>query len=80
MTRSAFPLTLGPVDSLVKELAEIVGARAVLSEPDELLVYECDGLPQHKYLPRAVVFPKSTEEVAGVIKVLARAKVPLAPA
>ena len=30
--------------------------------PDELLVYECDGLPQHKHLPRAVVFPNSTEE------------------
>jgi glycolate oxidase subunit GlcD len=67
------------VDSLVKELVEIVGASAVLSEPDELMVYECDGLPQHKYLPRAVVFPKSTEEVSRVIKVLARAEVPLAP-
>ena len=42
---------------LVENLGAIVGAENVLSKPDELLVYECDGLPQHKHLPRAVVFP-----------------------
>ncbi len=49
------------------------------TEPDELLVYECDGLPQHKYRPRAVVFPSSTEETAEVMRVLAKAGVPFTP-
>ena len=31
-------------DALIEELREIVGDENVLSEPDELLVYECDGL------------------------------------
>ena len=59
-------------DSLIEDLREIVGDENVLSEPDELLVYECDGLPQHKHAPRAVVFPTSTEETSAVLKLLAK--------
>ncbi len=51
----------------------------MLADASELLVYECDGLPQHKYLPRAVVFPTSTEETAEVMRVLKRAGVPFTP-
>ena len=50
-----------------------------MAEPEELLVYECDGLPQHKHPPRAVVFPSSTEEVSEVLKLLAREAVSFAP-
>jgi glycolate oxidase subunit GlcD len=67
------------VDTLIENLRASIGHEAVLTEPDELIVYECDGLPQHKYTPRAVVFPASTEEVAEVLSVLARAQVPFAP-
>ncbi len=56
-----------------------VGREAVLTEADELLVFECDGLPQHKYPPRAVVFPDSTEEVAEILRVLAREGAAFAP-
>src|SRR4029077_7229436 len=66
-------------DSLVEELCEIVGEENVLSEPDELLVYECDGLPQHKHPPRAVVFPNSTEETSEVLQLLADENVSFAP-
>jgi glycolate oxidase subunit GlcD len=67
------------LDTLVENLREIVGRGDVLTEPDELLVFECDGLPQHKYPPRAVVFPDSTEEVAEILRVLARAGASFAP-
>src|SRR5712692_4150644 len=66
-------------DSLIQELREIVGEENVLSEPDELLVYECDGLPQHKHPPRAVVFPNSTEETSDVLQLLAGEGVSFAP-
>jgi glycolate oxidase subunit GlcD len=66
-------------DSLSESLREIVGRDAVLTKRDELLVYECDGLPQHKFAPRAVVFPRSTEEVSEVLRVLARERVPFSP-
>ena len=66
-------------DELIEELAEIVGDEGVLSAPEELLVYECDGLPQHKHPPRAVVFPTSTEEVSEVLKLLSRRGISFAP-
>src|SRR5438477_11458267 len=66
-------------DALVEELREIVGDENVLSEPEELLVYECDGLPQHKHPPRAVVFPNSTEETSEVLEFLAAENVSFAP-
>jgi len=67
------------VDNLIDNLSAIVGQEHVLSKPDELLVYECDGLPQHKHRPRAVVFPASTEETSAVMRELARANVPFTP-
>src|SRR3989441_6218186 len=66
-------------DALVEELREIVGEENVLSEPEELIVYECDGLPQHKHPPRAVVFPNSTEETSEVLEVLSEEGVSFAP-
>jgi glycolate oxidase subunit GlcD len=67
------------VDTIIQELRAVVGDTSVLSEPDELLVYECDGLPQHKYRPRAVVFPSSTEETSAVMRLLANAGIPFTP-
>lgn|SRR5574341_572138 len=66
-------------EALLDELREIVGPENVLSEPDELLVYECDGLPQHKHQPRAVVFPDSTEETSETLALLHDAHVSFAP-
>src|SRR6266571_4044173 len=66
-------------DTLVEELREIVGNENVLAESEELLVYECDGLPQHKHPPRAVVFPTSTEEASEVLELLSREGVSFAP-
>ena len=66
-------------DQLFEELREIVGEENVLTEPDELLVYETDGLPQHKHPPRAVVFPSSTEETSDVLVVMHEQRVSFAP-
>src|SRR3989449_1331502 len=66
-------------EALIDELRQIVGDENVLSEPDELLVYECDGLPQHKHPPRAVVFPNSTEETSEVLEFLWSEGVSFAP-
>ncbi|HSS21444.1 MAG TPA: FAD-linked oxidase C-terminal domain-containing protein [Pyrinomonadaceae bacterium] len=67
------------MDTLIQNLRTLLGHSAVLSDPDELLVYECDGLPQHQYRPRAVVFPSSTEETSEVMRLLAREAVPFTP-
>lgn len=67
------------MDQLIDNLGAIVGRENVLAKADELLVYECDGLPYHKHRPRAVVFPSSTEETSAIMRELARAEVPFTP-
>src|ERR1044071_5889287 len=65
--------------AVLKALADVVGKTQVLTEPDELLVYETDALTIHKSSPSAVIIPGSAEEVAAVVKILAAEKIPFTP-
>ena len=67
------------MDKLVKDLRAILRPEQVISDAEELLVYECDGLTHYRHRPRAVVFPGSTEEVSAVLKLLARERVAVVP-
>jgi glycolate oxidase len=62
--------------SLRKELEDILGAGGVLSHPDELLVYESDGLTLFRALADFVVFPRSAEQVSAVVMVANREQIP----
>ena len=42
---------------LLTELRAITGDRAVISSPEELRTYECDGLTNFRVMPRAVLLP-----------------------
>ncbi|MDQ0184203.1 FAD-linked oxidase C-terminal domain-containing protein [Cytobacillus sp. FSL W7-1323] len=42
--------------------------QAILYHKEDLISYDCDGFTIHKSLPRAVVFPHSTDEVARIVK------------
>ena len=64
---------------LTTRLQGIVGREGVISRPSELLVYESDGLTSYRRTPGGVVFPRSTEEVSGVLQVLFEAGVPVVP-
>jgi glycolate oxidase len=48
--------------------AAIVGPDAVVTDPDELLVYESDGLTILRATADVIVFPRSTEEVAACVR------------
>src|SRR2546423_5240541 len=65
--------------SLLDRLRDIVGRDAVLSAASELLVYECDGYTIEKNKPDVVVFPTSTEQVVGIVKVCNELDVPFLP-
>ena len=45
----------------VAELREIVGVKAVLDRPQDLMLYEYDGSVD-KHTPDCVVFPTTTED------------------
>jgi glycolate oxidase subunit GlcD len=67
------------LDTLVKNLRTLLKPQQVINDPEELLVYECDGLTHYRHLPRAVVFPASTEEVSEVMRLLSRERVAVVP-
>ncbi len=60
----------------VAELRAAVGREHVLTEPEQLRVYECDGLTGHRAIPEVVVLPGSTEEVQAVLRACHRERVP----
>ena len=69
-------LTAARKPVLRRELETIVGAGGVLSDPEELLVYESDGLTLFRALADFVVFPTSAEQVAAVVRLANRESMP----
>ncbi len=63
-------------DRLVDRLAAVLGRENVIDAPDQLIVYECDGLTIDRNAPHAVVYPTTTEEVAAVVRILHEANIP----
>ena len=61
---------------LAARLQDVVGADALITDPGALLVYEADALMAYRERPRAVVLPRTTAEVAGLLRVLETARVP----
>jgi glycolate oxidase len=60
----------------IAELREAVGHDGLITAPNQLQTYECDGLTNLRVLPGAVVLPRSTREVQQVVRVCARHKIP----
>lgn len=57
------------------ELLKLLGARGVLDKSSDLALYEYDG-GVDKHRPDVVVFPRSTTEVAGVVKIANKYRIP----
>ena len=55
-----------------------MGPEGVLSKPEDLMLYEYDGLSALK-MPDAVVFPTSTDQVAKMARLAAVRKMPFVP-
>ena len=60
--------------SLANKLEEIVGERFVMKRESDLLVYNSDGLPGYRRMPRIAVFPGNRDEAVAVVRVLAAEK------
>ena len=53
---------------VVRSLERLLSANQVMRRKEELLVYECDGLTSYRKRPAVVTLPKTTEEVAAVVR------------
>ncbi len=57
---------------IVKQFEKVVGKDGVVRRKEELLTYECDGLTSYRQRPAVVVLPRTTEQVAEVVKICDR--------
>ncbi len=65
-----------PLDGLVTRLRAEVGDDQVLTDRQQLRTYECDGLAQYKVTPAVVVLPRTTAQVAAVVRACIDHQVP----
>jgi len=66
-------------DRLVDELSTIVGPAHVRTAPGAIAPYARDATPLHSHPPAVVVNPASVDEVAAVLRLATRKRVPVVP-
>src|SRR5258708_35785667 len=68
---------MNPMEArLLDELRSVAGNRGLISSPEELHTYECDGLTNFRVMPRAVLLPNSTEQVQAIVRICHRERMP----
>jgi glycolate oxidase len=68
-------------EEVVRELAGIVGERFVTTDPERMAAYSHDEVAGQEYAssPEAVVKPSTAEEIADVMKLANRRRIPVTP-
>ncbi|MFC5739341.1 FAD-linked oxidase C-terminal domain-containing protein [Sinirhodobacter huangdaonensis] len=64
---------------IVARLRAVLPADSVIDDPAETRAYECDALSAWRCAPLAVVLPRTTAEVAAVLRVCREEGVPVVP-
>ena len=64
---------------IIAQLRAALPAECVIDDEYETKAYECDGLSAYRCQPLAVVLPRTTEEVAAVLKTCHDMSVPVVP-
>jgi len=68
---------LGTMDSeFTQRLGQICGADSVITDPQQLATYECDGLTAHRCSPGIVVLPQTAEQIAAIVGECAARAIP----
>lgn len=65
--------------AIVAALQQVLPADAVIHDAVEVRAYECDALTAYRCPPLAVVLPRSTDEVAAVLRICHQMGVPVVP-
>jgi glycolate oxidase len=63
-------------ERILDELRHIVGQAGLISAPEQLRTYECDGLTSYRSVPAALVLPTSTIQVQAIARLCHRERIP----
>jgi glycolate oxidase len=61
---------------IAQKLRAIVGPRGLITSPEDLHTYECDGLTNFRVMPLGVLLPETTQQVQSVLKICHEEKMP----
>ncbi|MFM6003790.1 MAG: FAD-binding oxidoreductase, partial [Sphaerospermopsis kisseleviana] len=61
---------------IIKKFIAVLGEKGVVQRKEELLTYECDGLTSYRQQPAVAVLPRTTEQVAEIVKICNQYSVP----
>jgi len=64
---------------IVADLADLLPSECLIHEPRELMPFETDAFISYRRMPLAVALPRSTAEVAAVMKYCHRYGIPVVP-
>ena len=64
-------------DALIRELAGVLPEKSLLSTPEALRPYECDGLAGYRQVPAVVALPTEESQVIQILKIAHRLDVPV---
>lgn len=73
------PVILARKAEIIDRLLEVLPQDAVISDPSETRAYECDALTAYRCPPLAAVLPRTTQEVADVLRICHDENVPVVP-
>ncbi len=83
MTHIALPepdqATIARRDEIAASISALVGRDRVITDIDGRRAYETDALTAYRRMPLAVVLPRSTEEVAAVLRYCHRERIKVVP-
>ena len=68
-----------PRPELLRRLRDAVPDATLLSQPEELRPYECDGLTAYREIPLVVAIPDSVAQVQEILRICRALRVPVIP-
>jgi glycolate oxidase len=57
------------------DFREVVGPEGIITHPEQLRTYECDGLTNFRVIPAAVLLPASADQVQRIVAICHREKI-----
>ena len=66
-------------ENIINKLIGVVGDSWVSADPEDLYIYARDMTEAKPGNPEAIVMPKNTEEVRGVLEIANEEKIPVVP-
>ncbi len=61
---------------IIDEFRAVVGDAGLITGPEQLRTYECDGLTNFRIVPSAVLLPFSAEQVQAIVRICHRERIP----